>query len=85
MDFCTIRSPSRPSSGDRQIIGIFTRTGRNAIGPHPVPCFPADVVADTLESFRSALARGGIAIEAHLAASGGTQALIFKISSRNTN
>ena len=50
-----------------------------------MPCVPADVVADTLESFRSALARGGIAIEAHLAASGGTQALIFKILPKKTN
>jgi signal transduction histidine kinase len=31
-----------------------------------VPCVPAEVVADTLQSFRPALARRGIAIEAHL-------------------
>jgi hypothetical protein len=64
---------------------FFSRSGRNAIGLHPVPCVPADAVADTPESFRPALARRGIAIEAHLDASGGTQALIFKILSKKTN
>ena len=66
-------------------LGFFSRSERNAIGHRPLPCVPADVVADPLESFRPALARRGIAIEAHLDASGGTQALRFKILAKETN
>jgi signal transduction histidine kinase len=41
----------------------FSRKERNAIELHLVPCVPADIVSNTIESFRPALERRGIQIE----------------------
>jgi signal transduction histidine kinase len=84
LDLATETIPIRPDEARRRLglvaeeierlsrlvanVLTFSRRERNTLELKPVRCVPAEVVRQTLESFRPALERRGIAIDADLSA-----------------